>query len=314
MDTIFDTAQTRVGIEPKRVHISVCVCTYKRPQLLKRSLESICAQRTDGLFTYSVVVVDNDSTETARAAVTEMRSGAPVEIQYCVEPRQNIAHARNKAVENASGDLVAFIDDDEFPIEEWLLTLFRTISVQDVDGVLGPVNPRFEEGTPKWVIDGGFYDRPGHPTGMVLQWRKCRTGNVLLRREVFAAPGAPFNPECLSGEDQDFFRRKIDEGHQFIWCQEAPVFEVVPPARWNRGFLVRRALFRGIFAQRNHGLQAVRVLQALISVPVYIVVLPFALLFGQAKFMSCVFKLSYHAGRLLALCGLNPIKQAYVIE
>lgn len=295
-------------------HLSVCICTYKRPELLARSLESVCAQRTDNLFTHSVVVADNDSAESGRAVVAEIASRSPVAVKYCVEPRQNIAMARNKAVENATGDFVAFIDDDEFADEEWLLTLFKTIREYGVDGVLGPVNPHFDDEAPQWVIKGRFYDRPVHPTGMVLSWPKCRTGNVLLKRELFAGDAQPFKPECLSGEDQDFFRRKIEQGRTFIWCHEAPAYEVVPAVRWTRGFLVRRALFRGIFAQRNHGLQPLRVLQAVISVPVYAVMLPVALAFGEARFMTCVFKLSYHTGRLFALFGFNPIRQPYVTD
>ena len=37
-------------------HISVCICTYKRPIPLKRLLDSLKQQETGGLFTYSVVV------------------------------------------------------------------------------------------------------------------------------------------------------------------------------------------------------------------------------------------------------------------
>lgn len=295
-------------------NISVCICTYKRPGLLARSLKTVCAQRTNGLFSYSIVVVDNDEAESGRAAVAEIAAHAAVPVKYCVEQRQNIAMARNKAIENAAGNFIAFIDDDEFVNEEWLLTLFKTIRGYKVDGVLGPVNPHFDAGAPKWVIEGGFYDRPIHPTGMVLPWRKCRTGNVLLKRELFDGDAQPFKPECLSGEDQDFFRRKIEQGSTFVWCHEAPACEVVPPVRWKRTFLARRALFRGIFAQRNHGFQPLRVLQALISAPLYAVMLPIALPFGQARFMKCVFKLSYHTGRLFALFGFNPIRQAYVTD
>jgi hypothetical protein len=86
----------------------------------------------------------------------------------------------------------------------------------------------------------------------------------------------------------------------------------VPAIRWTRTFLVRRALFRGIFAQRNHGSQPLRVLQALISIPVYAFLLPVALALGQAKFMICLFKLSYHTGRVFALFGFNPIHEPYV--
>jgi glycosyltransferase involved in cell wall biosynthesis len=301
-------------VNKEQPHISVCICTYQRPELLTRALEAICDQQTDGSFTYSVVVADNDKADSGRAVVSGIASRFAVPVNYCVEPLQNIAMARNKVVENATGEFIAFIDDDEFPVTEWLLTLLKTIRQYDADGVLGPVNPHFDDGAPQWVIQGGFYDRPIHPTGMTLNWKQCRTGNVLLKGTLLAGEAQPFKPECLSGEDQDFFRRKIEEGHRFIWCGGAPVSEVVPAVRWKRGFLVRRALFRGIFAQRNHGLQPLRILQAVVSVPAYALMLPIALAFGQARFMICVFKLSYHTGRLFALFGFNPIRLPYVTD
>jgi glycosyltransferase involved in cell wall biosynthesis len=295
-------------------HISVCICTYKRPLLLQRCLASVCNQSTEGRFSYSVVVADNDVMESARETVEKCAADARAAITYCVEPQQNIARARNKAVHYATGEFVAFIDDDEFTTSDWLLTLLKTLRTYQADGVLGPVNPHFDNAAPKWVIQGRFYDRPVQPTGMRLPWNKCRTGNVLLKRELFGTEPEPFDPACLSGEDQDFFRRKSDLGASFVWCHEAPASEVVPPLRWKRSFLVRRALFRGIFAQRNHGLQPLRLLQAFVSMPLYTVILPVALALGQAKFMTCVFKLSYHTGRLLGFFGMNPIRQAYVVE
>ncbi|MCU1313485.1 MAG: glycosyltransferase [Acidobacteriaceae bacterium] len=295
-------------------HISICVCTYKRPALLERCLLSIASQRTENRFTYSVVVADNDDAESARETVARVAAGWPVTIEYCAEPQQNIARTRNRAVRQASGDYVAFLDDDEFTHPDWLVMLYRTLEEYRADAVLGPVHPYFEPTTPRWVIEGGFYDRPVLATGTRLAWLKCRTGNVLLRREVFGEEAEPFDPACLSGEDQEFFRRKSEAGYAFVWCHEAGAREAVPPSRWRRGFLVRRALFRGIFAQRNHGLQPWRLVQALISTPLYALLLPVALPLGQARFMRCVFKLSYHAGRLLGFLGVNPIRQAYVVD
>jgi len=297
----------------KLLHISVCICTYKRPDLLQRLLRDLLTQETGGLFTYSIVVVDNDHAQSAQPVVSELASGSSVPVKYCVEPRQGIAMARNHAVANATGEFIAFIDDDEFPIREWLLRLFSTWKQNSVDGVLGPVKPHFNADAPKWVIEGGLFDRPLHPTGLQLAWSQCRTGNVLLKRQLFDGP-TPFRPECLNGEDQEFFKRMIEKGHSFIWCNEAVAYEVVPPARWKRSFLVRRALFRGVFSLRNYRFSPSRVLQSAIAAPAYALTLPVALLLGQAPFMRYVFKMSYHVGRLLAVVGINPIKGQYVTD
>src|SRR3974390_3406614 len=140
------------GIVSAQPHVSACVCTFKRQAFLKHSLEALTTQETGGLFTFSIVVVDNDEAESARAVVSAAAAGSAVSRKYCGESRQNIALARNKAIENATGDFVAFLDDDEVPIKEWLLTLFLACIRYNVDGVLGPVKPRFDERVPAWVV------------------------------------------------------------------------------------------------------------------------------------------------------------------
>ncbi len=102
-----------IGID----QISVCICTYKRPDLLRRLLERLDEQKTAGLFDYSAVIVDNDKSESARETAELYARQLRMSISYHVEPEQNIALARNRAIENASGDYVALIDDDEFPNE-----------------------------------------------------------------------------------------------------------------------------------------------------------------------------------------------------
>jgi succinoglycan biosynthesis protein ExoM len=295
-------------------HISVCICTYKRPDLLKRLLQELGNQDTQGLFTYSIVIVDNDSLRSAEPVVTSFVATSKVGVKYCVEHRPSIALARNMTIENASGDFVAFIDDDEFPTNHWLLSLFNICGESGVAGVLGPVLPYFDESAPRWIVKGKFYDRPRHRTGFILDWTQTRTGNVLLQRRLFAKDGQPFRAQCVEGSDQEFFKRMIQEGHVFTWCDEAVVYEVVPPPRCKRSFLIRRALFRGIFSILNHRFPLKLIATSLVAAPAYAAVLPVALLLGQARFMNYVFRFSFHTGRLLAVLGVNPINRPYVSE
>jgi succinoglycan biosynthesis protein ExoM len=295
-------------------HICVCICTYKRPHFLKRLLTELDGQKTDGRFTYSVVVADNDQWESAKPVVTDFLAASAISVKYCLEPRQNIALTRNKAIENAEGDFVAFIDDDEFPTKRWLLTLYNACNEYSVDGVLGPVNRHFDEPPPDWILKGDFYSRATYPTGYVIDWRKGRTGNVLLKRGIFPTDELPFNSEFRNGEDQDFFRRMIERGHKFIWCDEAVAYEVVPPLRWRRTFMLRRALLRGAMEPKTATFGARDVLKSAIAVPIYAVALPFALVLGHHKFMRLLVSLCDHLGKLLACVGINPIKESYVTE
>jgi succinoglycan biosynthesis protein ExoM len=293
-------------------HITVCVCTYKRPQLLRRLFSELLRQETGGLFTYSVLVVDNDGSRSAESMVSELAASSEIAIKYCVEQRQNIALARNKAVANADGDFIAFIDDDEFTTNSWLRTLFVALGDYGVDGVLGPVKPHFDDAPPQWVLKGKFYDRPSYPTGFVIDWRKGRTGNVLLKQELFGGGAELFRPDFRTGEDQDFFRRMIEKGHRFIWCHEAMAYEVVPPVRWSYSFMLRRAMLQGA-ASRLHPTFGVReIATSMLAIPAYVAVLPFTLVLGQGRFMSPLVRLCNHTGRLLASLGFNPVSEPYV--
>ncbi|MFZ0395591.1 MAG: ChbG/HpnK family deacetylase [Terracidiphilus sp.] len=295
-------------------HISVCICTYMRPQPLKRLLGELDRQKTDGLFAYSAVVADNDEARSGEAAINEIREALSFPVKYCVEPQRGIARARNRVLANAEGDYVALIDDDEFPVEDWLLRLLLTLCRYDVDGVLGPVKRYFDGDPPSWLKRSRLYDRAVNPTGMPAAWRKARTGNVLLKWEVFSGDEAPFNVEFKSGEDHDFFRRKELEGCSFVWSAEAITYEVLPPARWTRSYYVRKAFLHGGYAAMQPDCGAVSIIKSLIAVPLYSLALPFSLVAGQHRFMALLVKLCDHAGKLLFLVGIRPIHEEYVSD
>jgi len=297
-----------------RHHISVCLCTYKRPDLLKRLLKALSAQETGRAFTYSIVIVDNDEARSAEPAVLAFAAGSPVPVTYWVEPQQSIARARNKAVANAGGDFLAFVDDDEFPVKNWLLILYKTCVDYKVDGVLGPVLRQFDEEPPRWIEKSRFYTRTINATGSPVQWQEARTGNVLVRKNILAEGEQPFRPQFRAGEDQDFFRRKIEQGNVFIWSASAIVYEVVPPGRWKRIYMLRKALLRGASARLQPSCDGWSIAKSLIAVPIYALALPAALLLGQHRFMTLLVKICDHLGKLLALVGINPVKEQYITE
>jgi succinoglycan biosynthesis protein ExoM len=290
--------------------ISVCICTLKRPDLLSRTLAKLENQKTDGLFTYSVVVSDNDEMRSAEPAVAGFSSVTRLPVTYCVEPRQNIALARNKAIEHADGDFIAFIDDDEFPAGDWLLNLFKTYVAFSADGVLGPVVPFFDPEPPRWVKKGRFFDRPSYVTGYKLSWEQSRTGNVLFRKDILHDLDTPFRSTFdTAGEDMDFFRRAMDRGYRFIWCNEAVAYEVVPSPRCTRSYLLKRALLRGSNFPKHPSHRVRNVVKSLIAVPGYTLALPLLALFGQHVFLKYLIKLLDHASRLLAFVGLSLVTQ-----
>ncbi len=297
----------------QKKHICVCICTYKRARLLERLLSALAKQVTEVLFDCSVVVVDNDILESARPTIDSFTRESNLSIRYDVEPEQNIALARNKTLANSQGNYVALIDDDEFPKEHWLLSLYSAINHYNCDGVLGPVLPFFEQEPPKWVLKGDYFNRPSHPTGHILEWINTRTGNALLKRELFLKNQKWFDSAFGSGgEDRDFFRRMIEAGNTFIWCNEAAVYETVPPDRWKRKVLLKRALLRGKMALNTTGVGPLSILKSVIAIIVYTTSLPVFAILGQHIFMKYLIKICDHLGKVLSFFGIDLVKEKYV--
>jgi len=256
------------------------------------------------------VIADNDDQLSAQKLVLDFAAGSSMDITYCVEPRRSIALVRNKSLEHAKGDAIAFIDDDEFPCQDWLFCLLKARIDYNAAGVFGPVRPHFDIKPPTWLIKSRLCERPEHRMGFVMPWTESRTGNALIEKKIISGMGTVFRPQFgASGSDTDLFRRLMEAGHKFIWCNEAVVYEVVPPYRWKRSFIIKRALLRGRMSLLHPEGRWFSVMKSLVSIPAYALALPFLQLFGHHFFMQYLVKFCDHAGKLLALIGLNPVRE-----
>ncbi|HVZ83090.1 MAG TPA: glycosyltransferase family A protein [Terracidiphilus sp.] len=304
--------ETHIGAaSPQLVEITVCICTYRRLALLEKLLDVVAHQQTENRFTFSCVVVDNDVEASARPVVEKMQPAFAAPMQYAVESERNFARVRNRTLSLAQGDYIAFIDDDEVPQPDWLLQMLTTLERYSADAVLAPVRPYFDREPPKWIVRSRVCERPAHPTGTEIHWRRTRTGNVLFRRSIVTEDQVFFDPAYGSGgEDIDFFRRAAEKGRRFIWCEEAPAYELVPESRLTRGYYLRRALHQGRLSlsyatDRPSFLGTVGVgIKAFIAALLYTLALPVLFLLGDHLGMKYLIKDCHHIARLLAIFGL----------
>jgi len=95
--------------------VSVVIATHNRAEWLRDTLNSVLRQSRQP---DEVVVVDNASTDHTREVVLSFADR--LNVRYVHEPRRGIPHARNAAVRSATGDIVAFIDDDCIASGDWL--------------------------------------------------------------------------------------------------------------------------------------------------------------------------------------------------
>lgn len=297
-------------------HISICIPTYNRNCMLERLLHKLAMQDKNDSFEYSLVIVDNDAEGGARLIVEKMQKDLCLEIIYSVEPERSIARVRNHALRYAKGNYIAIIDDDEFPPQDWLIKLYSAIQTFDVDGALGPVYPFFDRKPPDWLTKGNFCERPVYRTGTLLRWNQTRTGNVLLKRDVFDKLNLHFDENFKTGgSDQAFFKQAMECGFSFVAVEEAPVYEVVSSARWAKSYYIKRALINGFNAHKYSLLQPVGIsrisatIKSLLAMTVYTIAIPFSILLGTHRLMQCLEKGCFHFSRVLAVVDIELIKK-----
>jgi hypothetical protein len=109
----------------------------------------------------------------------------------------------------------------------------------------------------------------------------------------------------------DFFRRMMEKGCSFVWCNEAVVREFVPASRCNRSYLLKRALLRGSNFHKHPTHRIRNIAKSAVAVPCYALMLPVLALFGQHVFVKYLIKLLDHGSRLLAFLGLSLVTERH---
>jgi succinoglycan biosynthesis protein ExoM len=293
--------------------VSICMATFRRNERLRAVLEDIA--RLDHLPD-QVVVVDNDPAGGARVVVEQFRaSGMPFKVDYDVQPEPNIAITRNRTVQLASGDWIAFIDDDERAPREWLRELLGAAATFQADGVLAPVEPQVPADAPAWIRKGRFYDFPHQREGAEVPLNCMRFGNVLLRANRLKAEAGPFDPRygLMAGEDTDLLMRLARKGAKIVWTERAPVFEPVEVKRLSLRYLLMRALsggqgfarytLTGSFREIGWAGRSLFLSRALLQFTVAAAMAPLSLPFGRQHAAGWLMKASSNFGKLSVLWG-----------
>jgi succinoglycan biosynthesis protein ExoM len=227
--------------------ISVTIPTFRRPESFLRAARSILRQ--EGLpGPLELVAVDNSPEASAAEAFATLRAEASgIALRLAHEPRPGVANARNCSMTLVSGDLVAFLDDDQEAGPGWLAALIRVQGQTGADAVFGPVGAHLPPGSgPHQVLVERLHTRTGPAESGPVPRYYAMCNALLVRATMLAAP-APFAVETneKGGEDDLLFSAAQAAGRRFAWAADAPVTEYIPPERATLGYALKRAFAYG---------------------------------------------------------------------
>ncbi|MCC5608093.1 hormogonium polysaccharide biosynthesis glycosyltransferase HpsE [Nostoc sp. CHAB 5834] len=106
----------------ENLDFTVAIPTYNGESRLPELLERLQNQLHTENLTWEIIVVDNNSTDnTAKVVQTYQKNWqCPYPLKYCFEARQGAAYARKTAVAEAKGKFIGFLDDDNYPVSNWV--------------------------------------------------------------------------------------------------------------------------------------------------------------------------------------------------
>ena len=210
-----------------------------------------------------VIIVDNNSNDDTPAVSQEFCGRNPELFRYVREPIQGLSYARNAGIRSSSAGLIAFVDDDIYFDQLWLVEMLDLFRKTDASCAGGKSIPRFEGGAPSWIStkvlslygstnSGDAVKRmsfPDHPFGL----------NMVFRREVFETAGL-FNVtlgriknSLLSNEEYELFHRIDRANLPVFYTPLAIIYHRIPEARTRKSWVLRRYYCQGlsdmVFAQ-----------------------------------------------------------------
>lgn len=202
--------------------ISVIVCTYNRVEYISLCIDSLLDQTFKD---YKIVVIDNNSSDGTYELIVKKYHG---KIKIVKELNQGLSFARNCGLKNASGDIVAYIDDDAIADKNWLAAIYDTFTnYPEAACVGGRIFVKWIVERPEWWIpelDEIFNNQDYGKNTRYLNYPQFPFGtNISFKRKVILELGG-FNTilgrigdKSSSGEEQYLCFQLYQNKHKIMY-------------------------------------------------------------------------------------------------
>ena len=234
-------------------HVTVVVCTYNRCENLRDTLRALKGQVVDGGLALEILVVDNNSSDQTKAVVEEAARVSRWPLRYTFERLQGLTHARNRSIQEARGEWVAFTDDDVLPEPDWVASLWHTAQAFNADAAGGRILPLWQSPPPAWLVRQRellgaltLVDRGPEPLIATLRDAYFIFGaNMAFKKTLFEQLGlfrtdlGVVGNTAMRGEDTEFVVRAVQAGKRVVYAPEAVVRHKVPAERMRLAYFRR---------------------------------------------------------------------------
>lgn len=298
--------------------LSIAVCTYNRADVLPKCLESLVDQTTTPEL-FEVLIVDNNSTDETKKIADDF-CGKNTNFKYIFEEKQGLSQARNRAIAEAKGKFLAYIDDDAIADREWVKNILDAIKTDSsMVAFGGPIYPWYNSEKPKWFKDEFEIfslgeqifqlNEENHPFGLIGP-------NMIFKKEIlnkyngFSAKYGMNGDKIAFGEESLLFYRMIKEKENIQYFPSIKVLHLVSDKKYSLKNAFQRSSMNGraIAQIREAKLSSIDFIKKFIRLTLSLLEVSFLFipsLFSKAIIYKKLQKLGYFYGYVaeIATCG-----------
>ena len=181
--------------------VSVIIPTYNRNNIISRAIDSVIKQTYDNI---EIIVVDDGSTDNTKQILRQFRG----KVKYIYKINGGVSSARNKGIEEAKGELIAFLDSDDYWMPDKIEKQIKYLIInKERSGVL--TNYEFvDNGSLLKVVNIEFIVNNGDVQLVRLINNLQTMCTILMKKEVFSKVGY-FDEKVKTAEDIDMLLRIV---------------------------------------------------------------------------------------------------------
>jgi len=227
---------------------TVALCTHNHADRLERTLADLVALNAPR-ESWELLVIDNGCRDGTTELLARNIWPSGWMVRVVREEKLGLSNARNRAISEAHGKYVIFMDDDETADPDWLCAYERLIMDEQPDAFGGSIRVLFEDMRPPWLTDEllgflGELNRAEQIIPLTDPHTFFHGGNFGIRKSVCDRIGG-FNTmlgrkgtDNTGGEEVDFYRRLLAAGLKVWWTPDAIIHHRIQMAKLNRSYFL----------------------------------------------------------------------------
>lgn len=242
--------------------LSVVICTYNRSEYLALALDNLL-ESTLGQDKYELLVIDNNSSDNTQFVVANYKEKFK-NLKYIFEKQQGLSYARNRALREAWGDYILYLDDDALINEQGLENLLRFLKENHKTTILGgKCNIRYEIEKPEWITtkvegwmgDCNFGSRTIKVTPENIKKKRVKSpiGACFCIEKEFLKSVGGFHPKLgrvgekmYAGEETLLVQLALKKGREVVYYPKISVEHIIQTSWLDKDFMLNKTFCYGV--------------------------------------------------------------------